>query len=135
VGCLGGCLVLALVGAAFGLGLAGLIFTGLKTSGPYAQALELARQSHEVVEALGEPIEAGWLASGSVHITGSSGEAELSIPIHGPRNRGTIHVIAEKRAGQWEFELLEVEVEGQSERIDLLSPEPDLREILGPDRA
>lgn len=132
---MGGCLVLALVGAAFGLGLAGLIFTGLKSSGPYAQALELARQNHEVVEALGEPIEAGWLASGSISITGPSGEAELSIPIHGPLNRGTIYVIAEKRAGQWDFERLEVEIEGLSERIDLLNPEPELQEILGPDHA
>jgi hypothetical protein len=132
---LSGCLVLVLIGAVFGVGLAGLIFTGLKSSGPYSQALELARQNREVVEALGEPIEAGWLASGSVSIVGSSGEAELSIPIHGPRNRGTIYVIAEKRAGQWDFELLEVEIEGLSERIDLLSPEPGLQEILGPDRA
>jgi len=127
--------VLVLVFAVFGVGLVGLLFTGLKTSEPYTEAVELARRHPDVVEALGEPLEAGWLTSGSISISGSSGEAEFSIPIHGPRGHGTIHVVATKEAGQWAFELLEVEIEGRNKRIDLLSPGLGLHEILGRDRA
>jgi hypothetical protein len=122
--------VLVLVFAVFGVGLVGLLFTGLKSSEPYSEALELARRNPDVVEALGEPIEAGWLASGSISIAGSSGEAAFSIPIHGPLSRGTIHVVATKEAGQWAFESLEVEIESHSERIDLMSPGPGVHETL-----
>jgi hypothetical protein len=48
----------------------------------------------------------------------------MSIPISGPYAEGHIIVVANKRANQWNFETLEVEVNGQDERIPLLEAAP-----------
>ena len=45
----------------------------------------------------------------------------------GPRGRATLHVLAHRLEGQWEFERLEVELDGQRQRIRLLGPEQDCR--------
>ena len=71
---------------------------------------------------LGEPVKAGWLVSGNVNVNGPSGEANLSVPLSGPHGKGTLYLTAHKRAGRWEYEVLEVEVEGRQDRIDLLTP-------------
>jgi hypothetical protein len=43
----------------------------------------------------------------------------MSIPISGPYAVGRIIVVANKHANQWKFETLEVELDGQDERIPL----------------
>jgi hypothetical protein len=48
----------------------------------------------------------------------------MSIPISGPYAVGHIIVVANKHANQWKFETLEVEVDGQDERIPLLESAP-----------
>ena len=70
--------------------------------------------------ALGTPIEEGLLVMGNINVTGSSGEADLAIPIAGPESEGTIYAVAEKSAGKWAYSILEVEVKTTGERIDLL---------------
>ena len=79
-------------------------FAGFKSSWPYTEAIKLARENPDVIEELGEPVRAGWLVGGSIDLSGSSGEAKLAIPIRGPQNSGTIHVMAKKSAGMWQFE-------------------------------
>lgn len=54
---------------------------------------------------------------------GPSGHADLSIPIYGPNGKGIIYVVADKNAGVWRFETLQVEIDGQPKRIDLLLEE------------
>ena len=39
-----------------------------------------------------------------------------------PPDHATIFVEAQKQAGEWRFERAEVAVEGQQQRIDLLTP-------------
>ena len=115
----GGCLTVLCVCVVF----AGAIFftvTGaIRSSDVYQQALEKARANPAVVEALGEPIEPGWMPSGSINVSGPTGTANLAIPISGPKNSGTLYIEATKTAGTWEFSTLEVAVKGD-ERIDLL---------------
>lgn len=36
------------------------------------------------------------------------------------RGEGRVYVVASKRAGRWKVDLLEVEIDGRAERIDLL---------------
>lgn len=115
-GCIG-CFGLILV---FVLGISALVFSVLKSTDVYEESLQRAQTSPQVIEALGEPVEAGWLVSGAVNVTGPSGDANLSIPLSGPKGTGTLFLIAEKRAGAWEFDLMNVEIEGSGERIDLL---------------
>ena len=98
-----------------------LVVGAVKKSGAYQEAMERARATPAVVEALGSPIEAGYFVSGSVSVEGGSGEAKLSIPLSGPKGKGTLYAEATKRANRWGFTLLELEVAGRSERIDLLA--------------
>ena len=53
--------------------------------------------------------------------SGSSGEADLMVPITGPKGEGKLYVMAEKQGGVWQYELLQVELAGQGGRVDLLT--------------
>jgi hypothetical protein len=119
IGCLGS-LVLA---AALCAGIVGVFLGSMKSTWACSHGVDLARHNQRVVERLGEPLESGWLITGQINVSGTSGNADFAIPLHGPRNTGTLYVVAHKTAGQWQFDRAEVEVNGQAERIDLLAKE------------
>ena len=91
----------------------------MKSSWAYTEGMQLATSDPEVVRALWQPIEAGWMATGSINVTGPSGEANLAIPLKGTEGQATLYVVAGKSAGRWTLELAEVDVDGRPERIDL----------------
>ena len=97
-------------------------FAAMKNTGAYTQAVERARSHPDAVARLGEPIEAGWLLQGRFDDHGATGEAAYSVPVHGPRGRGTLHVEARKHAGRWTFEWLEL-VPDDGAPIDLRTPD------------
>ena len=68
-------------------------------------------------------MEDGWFMAGQINVNGPSGSADISIPLHGPKGKGTLYAVASKSAGRWEYHTLEVAVEGRDERIDLLEAE------------
>lgn len=115
-----GCLtVVALVVAAV-LGLLFFIFSMIKSTDVYEEALSRT-QTHPVVQReLGQPIEADWLVMGSISTSGSSGEADIVIPITGPNGQARIYAVASKSAGRWTYQVLEVEVGDSGQRINLL---------------
>lgn len=115
VGCLG---TLVLV-VGFCGGIFGLIFYSLHKSWAYEEGVQLARQNAEVIAELGEPIESGWLASGSINLANDSGNANLAISLSGPKQKGTLYVVAKKQAGQWHFTQASVETAGSGKTIDL----------------
>ena len=104
-------------------GIFALVFGSMKSSDAYKVAVAKAKENPAVIAALGQPIEEGWLVSGNISVNGPSGKAELSIPIEGPKKKASIYLNATKSAGQWKFSLLQVEVDGVAERIDLLAEE------------
>jgi hypothetical protein len=116
VGCLG---VLAALAAFAGLVLT-IAMGSVKATDAYREAVDRAKASPQVLAALGEPVRVGWFVSGKVNVSGPSGDAELSIPLSGPRGKGTLHATARKQAGRWRYEVLEVEVDGRKDRIDLM---------------
>lgn len=128
VGCVGS--VVLFVG--FFAGILLIITGSIKSSWAYSEGVALAQRDPQVVAALGEPVEPAWYFSGSINIEGSSGEADLAIPLRGSNGRGTLYVVAEKRAGEWSFESAEVEVSGRSDRIDLLARTRNSVSIEGP---
>jgi hypothetical protein len=119
LGCVGllGLLALAI------LGLFMVVFSLIKSSEIYQDALARAQQHPSVQQALGEPVEPAWLVMGNVSLEGSSGEADLTIPIEGPHGRARVYAIASKRAGRWTYSVLEVDLRDDSERINLLDQE------------
>jgi len=110
-------LLLALF-AAFVFGIVALIFGAIKSSSTYQHAVTRAQNDPAVIAALGEPINAGWLVQGNISVDGANGDADLAIPLDGSRADGTLYVVAEKKAGEWRYETLAVNVEG-GERIVL----------------
>ena len=62
-------------------------------------SLDEVRASAEVVDVLGEPIEAGWFIQGSVDE--SAGVAELRYVVNGSKAEGGVRVKAELIDGDW----------------------------------
>lgn len=116
-----GCSGLILVSALAAWGFVTLVMGGVKKSRAFQGALDKAVAHPAALAALGEPIEPGFWVSGSVSVDGPSGQAALAVPLSGPRGTGTLYVEATKRAGRWQYALLELEVAGREARIDLLS--------------
>ncbi|MGZ5021598.1 MAG: cytochrome c oxidase assembly factor Coa1 family protein [Chthoniobacterales bacterium] len=119
VGGCGGCLFLIGLGLIFFSSIFVAVFGAMKSTDVYKTALSRAKESPEVVAALGTPIKEGFFVSGNTKADGPSGEANLSIPISGPKGSGTIYVAAEKKAGRWTYSTLEVEIDATKERINL----------------
>ncbi|HEV2022139.1 MAG TPA: cytochrome c oxidase assembly factor Coa1 family protein [Terriglobales bacterium] len=118
-----GCLTLILLFCLF-LGLIITIVMGsIKSSDAYKQAVAKARANPTVVEKLGTPIAEGYFVSGNINVENDSGNADLQIPISGPKGKAVIHAVASKSAGKWEYSRLTVTIEGQPE-LDLLEPAP-----------
>jgi hypothetical protein len=118
-GCLGLLALLAVfVGAIFSL-----VEYSFQHSDVYIHAISQAKTNPMVVEKIGQPLEIGWFATGNINISGPSGNADLAIPMSGPRGEGTIYAVAKKSAGIWRYETLQVEVAGEAARIDLLPQE------------
>jgi Cytochrome oxidase complex assembly protein 1 len=125
VGCLASfvacmALVVLLVLGVSGIAL-GTVFGAIKSSDVYQQAIQELEANPAAVQALGLPVKPGLLVTGSVQVNGSTGTADLSIPISGPNGSGTLYLVARKSAGVWEFTTLQLAVKGSAERIDLLT--------------
>ena len=115
-----GCLTIVLLFAAFIGGIVMIVFGSMKQADVYKQAVARAQSDPVVVQKLGSPIETGMFLSGNINVNGPSGDAKIAIPIHGPKGKGTIYVEATKSAGKWDFSLMQVAVDGEDTRIDLL---------------
>jgi hypothetical protein len=97
-----------------------IVFSAVKSSDVYKDALAQAKTHPAVIEALGLPVTEGLLLSGNTNVKGASGEANLSIPVSGPKGKGTIYVAATKSLGRWNYSGLVLEIERTHQRIDLL---------------
>ncbi|MBX3422033.1 MAG: hypothetical protein KF752_10820 [Pirellulaceae bacterium] len=113
-----GCLGVLLV---CGGGLTALIVGGMslyKNSEPYQQAVQLAKNSPQVQQALGENIMPGWSIQGSIHIENNNGQVDMTIPMSGSRGNGQIRIRGTKSGSDWDYDLIEFEDE-QGNIIDL----------------
>jgi hypothetical protein len=119
-----GCLGILLLAASFVFVIISIVFGAMKSSDAYKIALAKAQADPRVVNALGFPITDGFFVSGKTNVSGSSGQADLTVPISGPKGRGTIYFVASKFAGEWTFSKLMVEVGKTGERIDLTDKAP-----------
>ncbi len=115
----GCCLTPLILFGAFVAFLVLVVFGAMKQSDAYKMALARAKTDQRVIAALGTPITEGWYLSGKTNVNGGSGEADLSIPISGPKGKATIYAVATKSAGEWSYSKLVVKVEGTGETIDL----------------
>ena len=115
-----GCFSMVLLVVAFVASIALIIFSAVKSTDVYKDALARAKSHPAVIEALGSPITEGFLVSGNTNVNGASGETNLAIPISGPKGKGTVYVAATKSLGRWNYSGLVMEISGTHQRIDLL---------------
>lgn len=110
--------------AGFAFVIISIVFGAMKSSDAYKSALAKAKADPRVVAALGSPITDGFLVSGKTNVSGTSGHADMTVPISGPKGKGTIYFVATKFAGDWTFSKLVVEIGESGERIDLVQDPP-----------
>ncbi len=118
-----GCVVPVLCCGVFGTVTLVGVSAAIRNSSVYAESLARASANEEVTNALGTPITPGFVLQGSIEETNGVGEADLEIPLEGPRKAATLYVVAKKKAGgTWEYTRLEVDL--RIKRIDLLEVAP-----------
>jgi hypothetical protein len=119
--CLGTLLGIVLAIAVFGVGIVGLL-SGvskiLKSSEPYQTAVARAKANDKVTAALGTPMEEGF-PLGKVNTNNDEGDADLSIPLTGPKGKGTIYVVGTRSRGTWTYSKMSVKITTTDEEVDL----------------
>ena len=105
--------------AIFVFAIFGTVSTAVRNSDAYQVGMAQARANPQVVAALGEPIESGWMIQGSINVNGQSGDVDVQIPISGPKGSGTLYVVGRRSAGRWQYSTMAVEVPGNAGRIDV----------------
>jgi hypothetical protein len=108
---------LTLIGA-FAVGMFFLISGIMKDNDAYRGSVQTLQANTQAMQILGAPITAGF-PMGSINTKGTSGNAELAIPIKGQKASGTLYVQATMTMGVWKPDRLEMQIEG-GERIDLI---------------
>lgn len=94
----------------------------IKGAGGYQLTMETLRASPEIKEVFGEPLEDGFMPSGSVETSNGQGRSNLEISISGPKAQGTAYSRAIKEFGTWRMVSLTVVVDGTNEKINLIEP-------------
>lgn len=115
-----GCLTLIVL---FFLGIGALIFgvtNMISGSTPAIYAIEQASENTSVIEFLGQPIEQNGIASGSINFSNNTGDADLKIPVSGPKGSGLIIVVAERYDDEWTYDKLYIIIKETKEKINLL---------------
>ena len=106
----------------FAGGIFALIMGGMRSSDVAQAVVARAQANPAVVQRLGAGIDEGWMMSGSINVAaGGSGDADLAVPISGPKGSGTVYVTARKVAGAWDYSQMIAAIEGSGEKIDLLA--------------
>lgn len=119
-----GCLSLLAIVALFGAGIVFLVFGAMKSSDAYKTAVSRVKASEAAGNALGKPVEEAFYLSGNINSSGSSGTADIFVPVSGPKGKGTIHVVGTKSDGTWVYSKMDLHVDGTGEDIDLNETSP-----------
>lgn len=121
LGC--GCLGLVIV---CGGGCGAFMYYGLqqlKKTKPWTDAVAKANGNAEVTAELGSPVESGWMMQGAYNVqqTGGAetGNVDVTIPLGGPKGKGSVHVVGKSTTGQWDYTTMEVTTDS-GKKIDLL---------------
>ncbi len=116
---LGGCMTLIVLFVVF----MGSIFFGvtsmLEDSAPYQYALEKINKDEEIVATMGSPIEKDGMIQGNIQWTNGKKSAKLSIPVSGPKGKGTLYIDASGEEDEWVYHEIRLEVT-DAEEFNLL---------------
>ena len=108
----------------FSVVLTSVILMSFRDSDISVLAMRAAQDDPKVSEQLGSPLQMGYLVLGNIETSGPAGKAEISIPIIGTRERGTLYVNGEKSFGKWKIKRLVVMIDEAGENFDVTLPSP-----------
>ena len=117
----GGCLTIILL---FIFGIGAVIFgvsNAITNSSPYEYAVDQASNHSIVIELLGDPIETAGMLSGNISLNDDGGIVDFTIPLKGPKGKGSVTIKGEKIDGEWIYEELYVLIKETNEKINLLN--------------
>jgi len=122
IGCTcGGCAAIATSVVLLFVAIFSVVMYFIRSSDGVEEAVRLARQHAEVVSAIGEPIEIGWLVNGSIKGAGVGSKVEVNIPLSGPNGSGTLVAQGFRETEQkWNFSVLSFAPGNAAEAINLL---------------
>jgi hypothetical protein len=78
----------------------------IASSAIYQISVRDAQSSPCAAALVGSNIAPGWFTSGETSIGAEEGSANLEIPVHGSKGKGTLSVTATEKAGAWSFNSL-----------------------------
>ena len=88
------------------------------SSEPYKMALQRVQQDRQVLKLLGEPIEdVTRFPTGSVHVEGDRGEANLGFDVAGPKGKAHVSTRAGRIDGKWGLTTVEVTIAADGQRL------------------
>jgi hypothetical protein len=118
-----GCGLPLLCCGVFGIGTYFTVSKVIQGTPVFAEAIEKANTNPEVTAALGQPVTPGFMLSGEVKESGGGGgTANFTIPLEGPKGKGSLEVNASRVGGTWTFNSLKASV-GGGKVVDLLAGE------------
>ncbi len=109
-----------------------VIFFVITNSTVYKDSYRLVQNNPATIEVLGQPIESGLIIMGSIKTSGSSGNAELSYSVSGPKNGGNVIVKAVRSSNKWSYQELTLTIKGSDEIIDILKSEDSITDTTPP---
>lgn len=118
-----GCMVPMVCCGVFGLGTYFAVTKVIQSSGAYVGAIAMVNSNSQVDDVLGTPVTPGLGMSGSVNEKGSGGEADFTVPVEGTRAKGSMHVVATRRNGQWSYTTIEITAGAKT--INVLEGNPE----------
>ena len=123
-----GCLLVVVLLGGFVATIFAIVSLSFRKSEVFQQAIARAEKSPQIAARIGTPLHPDWLPQGHIEVSGSTGTAQMEIPVTGPRGKAVISLDAQKVAGIWQFRKLEIQFEGQADSINLLNSDPEAAE-------
>ncbi len=106
-----GCLGMLLLVVGFVFVIIAIVFGAMKSSDAYKMRLGQGKGRSQGGELRSDLRSTdGFFVSGKTNVSGTSGHADMTVPISGPKGKGTIYFVASKFAGEWTFSKLMVEI-------------------------
>ena len=115
-----GCLTLIIITIIFASTMVTKLTGVFKDTVPYSVGMENLIKNELVIKALGEPIEANGMFQGNIRYNDDEGNADLMVPVRGPKGEATLLIIAVKNDDVWTYNTMEVTISDTNEKIDLL---------------
>lgn len=121
----GGCLTIIILFFVFVGSLIFGVSELITESVPYQDAIKKVNEDEYVINILGEPIETDGMMNGNLSYKNSTGFADISIPVKGPKGKAELYLTGTKENDQWTYTEMYVIIEETDEQIDLLGYQQD----------